>query len=342
MDRRSLLATAAALLAGCGQLPSTDTSPSPPGTGTASPSGTTTPSPSPTEEPAASPTTTPTDEPPQTESPTATETETETPALSEREERAERALTRAIDDLGRAVEAYVSNEGDSLADVDAATRAFSRPAVLSDLSDADDHITTARRLVSARQRPRLEAVENARRFLGLCIDTQPRLIAAFGLVEAGRENIDGQEEVGLENTTRDLRTERRNAEQSLSRIEAETDAARVAVVPAITESDYDAKVDQFAAEVDGFGGLADFFDRFLPAITALNDAERFDRVDRERRAREEGQAAADAFDTLETDLRAFAGELSDAGASLEAPATALADLAETKAADAREIVEDNS
>lgn len=339
MDRRSLLATAAALLAGCGQLPSTDTSTPSPGTGTATQApSTTTPPQSPTDEPVSSPTATATDEPTQTESPT----ETETPALSEREQRAERALRRAITELNRAVESYVGNEGDSLVDVDAATQAFSRPVVLSDLSDADDHITTARQLVSARQRPRLEAVENARRFLSLCIDTQPRLIAAFDLVETGREDIDNQREVALENTTRDLRAERRNAEQSLSRIEAETEASRVAVVPAIPEDDYDAKVAQFAAEVDGFGSLADFFDRFLPAVTALNDAERFDRVDRERRAREEGQAAADAFDTLATDLRAFAADLTDAGASLDAPATALADLAETKAADARELVEENS
>ena len=333
MDRRSVLAAAAALLAGCGQQPSTDTS-TPTGTATRTPTATS--SPSPTETPTASPTETA--EP--TETPTATETET--PELSEREERAAQALDRAISELSQAVSTYVGNAGDSLVDVSAATENFSRTAVLNDLSDADDDIEDARRLVSSRQEPRLEAVETARRFLRLCLDTQPRLIAAYGEAERARDAVESQRETEVEGATADLRDERQDAEAGFDSIESETDAERVSVVPAIPAGDYEAKVAQFGAEVDGFGSLADFFARFRPAIVDLNDAERFDRAERERRAREDGQAAADAFDALATDLRTFANDLTEAGVALRPLAADLADIAEMKAEDARELVEDNS
>jgi hypothetical protein len=340
MDRRSVLAATATLLAGCGQLPSTDTSTptSEPGTATQSPSPTETETPTET----TTETETPTETTTETETPTETATETETPELSEREERAAQELGRAVTELSQTVATYTGDADDSLVTVSAASRGFSRTAVLAELSDVDDHIEDARGLVSERQRPRLDAVETARRFLGLSTDTQPRLIAAFAAVGRARDAVAEQRESDLETATGDVREEREDAEDPFARIESETDAARVAVVPEIPESEYEAKVAQFGAEVDGFGTLADFLDRFLTAVDDLNDAERFDDGDRERRAREEGQAAADEFDALSAELQTFADGLSEAGASLEGPATDLADLAAEKAADAREIVEDNS
>ncbi len=342
MDRRSVLAAAVALLAGCGQSPSPDTSTSTTGTGTATqaPSSTVTPTQSPTATATEEPTATATEEP--TETTTPTETETETPELSEREERAAQELDRAISDLSQAVAAYTGSASESLVTVSAASRGFSRSAVLTELTDADDNIENARRLVSGRQQPRLAAVESARRFLRLSIDVQPRLIAAFGAAESARDAIAEQQASELETATRELREERGDAEDPLDRIESETDAASVSVVPEISESEYGAKVAQFAAEIDGFGSLADFFDRFLTAVAALNDAERFDRAEREARAREDGQAAADAFDALSSDLQSFADGLSEAGASLDDLANDLARLAAEKGDDAREIVEDNS
>lgn len=337
MDRRSVLAATVAFLAGCGQLPSTDTS-TPTGTATDTPTSTATPSRTPTESETAMPTATEEPTPTETETPTATET----PELSEREERAAREFDRATSELSQAVSAYAGSAGDSLVDVNAASSGFSRPAVLNELSDADDHIEDARRLASSRQQSRLAAVETARLFLGLCIDVQPRLIAAFGDAQSARDAIDNQRETEIESATNELRAERQDAERTLDRIVSETDASRVAVVPAIPASDYEAKVDQFGAEVEGFASLADFFDRFRPAVVDLNDAERFDRAESERRAREEGQAAADAFEALSTDLQSFADDLSEAGASLDGLATDLADLAATKAEAALEIVEDNS
>jgi hypothetical protein len=338
MDRRSVLAATATLLAGCGQLPSTETSTptSEPGTATQSPSTTETPTETATEAE------TPTETATETETPTETATETETPELSEREERAAQELGRAVTELSRTVATYTGDADDSLVTVSAASRGFSRTAVLAELSDVDDHIEDARGLVSERQRSRLDAVETARRFLGLSTDTQPRLIAAFAAVGRARDAVADQRESDLETATRDVREEREDAEGPFARIESETDAERVAVVPEIPESEYEAKVAQFGAEVDGFGTLADFLDRFLTAVDDLNDAERFDDGGRERRAREEGQAAADEFDALSSEVQTFADGLSEAGASLEGPATDLADLAAEKAADAREIVEDNS
>ncbi|AUV81688.1 hypothetical protein C2R22_08500 [Salinigranum rubrum] len=340
MDRRSVLAAAVALFAGCGQSPSPDTSTPTAGTGTATqaPSSTATP----TEEPTATATEEPTATATETEEPTETPTETETPELSEREERAAQELDRAISDLSQAVAAYTGNASDSLVTVSAASQGFSRAAVLTELTDADDNIENARRLVSGRQQPRLAAVESARRFLRLSIDVQPRLIAAFGATETARDAVVEQQESTLETATQDLREERDDAEEPLDRIESETDASGVSVVPEISESEYGAKVAQFGTEVDGFGSLADFFDRFLTAVADLNDAERFDRAEREPRAREDGQAAADAFDALASDLQAFVDGLSEAGASLEELAADLARIAAEKADDAREIVEDNS
>lgn len=338
MDRRSVLAATVTILAGCGQLPSTDTSTPTTETATDAPTPTTTSTSSPTESETATPTATEEPTPAETETPTATET----PELSEREERAARELDRAISELSQAVSTYTGSAGDSLVDVSASSRGFSRPAVLRDLSDADDHIEDARRLASSRQQPRLQAVETARLFLRLCIDTQPSLIAAFGDAQSARDAVEDQREAEIESATRELRDERADAEQTLGRIVSETDASRVSVVPAIPASDYEAKVDQFDAEVGGFASLADFFDRLRPAVVDLNDAERFDRADRERRAREEAQAAADAFEALSTDLQSFADDLPEAGTSLEGLASDLADIATTKAEDARELVEDNS
>jgi hypothetical protein len=317
-------------------LPSTETSTPPPTeTATGTPTGTPTPTATETERETETPTET------ETETETSTETETETPALSEEEEQAAQELRRAVGDLNEAVATYVGSDDGSLTDVTAADTGFSRVAVLGDLTDADDHIQAARSRASQRQQDRLTAVENARLFLGLSNDAQPRLVAAYDEGERARDAVDDQRESEIANATDALRSERSDAEGLLSRIESETSAENVAVVPAVPAEEYEAKVSQFRAEVDGFGSLADFLDRLREAVVDLNDAERFDRVDRERDARENAAEAAEAFETLADELESFAEELPDLATAIESLGTDLADLATTKAEDAREIEERN-
>jgi DNA repair exonuclease SbcCD ATPase subunit len=334
MDRRSFLVAALLSVAGCGQTPSDGTPTTAPSTETETPTATRT----------ATPTETPTAT--ETETPTATETETptatETPELSPQEERAAQELNAAIRELTQAVNTYAGSEGGSLTDVSAATRSFPRVPVLGDLSDVDDHIEAARSRVSARQQARFAAVVDARQFLGLCVPTQEELIAAFGEVQRGREAVDAENSDTVDSAARELRDRRRRANRQFTRITEETAAEQVSVVSALPVSEYEAKVGQFEAEIAGFGSLADFLDRFTVAIVNLNDAERFDRVEQERRARENAQAAATAFESLAADLRTFASELSEGGAALESISTALADLAEAKGENAREIESENS
>ena len=321
MDRRSFLAASAVVFAGCGQQPSTETS-------------------TPTETATQAPTETATDTP--TETATGTPTETETPELNDREQRAARALDRAITELTQAVATYAGASGDSVVDVSAATTSFSRVAVVAAISDADDHIERARTTASGRQQPRLAAVVDAREFLSLSTEVQRRVIAAFEELQRARDAVDDEQEGTIESATRELRSQRDRADDSLTDLVDGTSAETVSVVPAIPSADYEAKVAQFGAEIDGFGSLADFLNRLLAAVVDLNAAERFDRVESERMARERARQAAEAFEALTTELREFVSTLPEGGAALEAPSTDLADIAESKAAKARELEEDNS
>ena len=334
MDRRSFLTVSAAFLAGCGQLPSSDSTPTATETPTATPTATATPTDTPTE--TESPTAT------ETETATDTPTETETPELSAREENAALAFDRAIEELNQAVYTYAGSEGGSLLDVSAAAGSFPRVPVIGDISDADDYIEDARASASERQQPRLAAIVEARRFLSLGVDTQSRVIAAFDEAERARDALDDEREGDIESAARDLRDERRRAVRSFQTIQEETSAENVSVIPAIPATDYEAKVGQFDAEIGGLESLADFFDRLREAVADLNDAQRFDRVESERNARTRAQEAAEAFETLATELDEFATELPDGGAAIGDLATDLADIAAAKAEEAREIEADNS
>ena len=333
MDRRSFIALSAAVLAGCGQQPSTDTS---------TPTATATDTPTATATATSTPTATATDTPTETPTDTPTPTETETPELSEREEQAAQALSLAIRDLNEAVYTYAGSQGGSLLDVSAATESFPRIQVIGDISDADDYIEDARATASGRQQPRLAAVEDARQFLRICLQIQERVIAAYGEAERARDAVDSEQAGTIEAATGDLRNERRRAQPPFADIESETSAETVSVLPSIPAEEYEAKVAQFDAEIDGFGSLADFLDRLHDAVVDLNDAERFDRVERERTARERAQQAAEAFEALTTELDEFASNLTEAGAALEGISTDLVDIAEAKAEKAREIEEDNA
>jgi uncharacterized phage infection (PIP) family protein YhgE len=331
MDRRSFVVAAVLALAGCGQSPATETS-TETGTATATP----------TAAPTSTPTETPTDTPTETPTETPTDTPTETPELSQREQRAATALTNATRDLTQAIDAYVGEDGDSLADVSAASESFDRIRVISAISDADDHLETARDTASSRQQARLAGVEDAREFLRLSVDAQTALVEAYGEVERGRDGVDDEDADTVESAVRGLRDSRRSAETWITRITEQTDAEPVSAVPALPVSEYEAKVGQFEAELAGFESLGGFLDRLREAVATLNDAERFDRVEQERRARENAQEAATAFDSVASELRTFAADLSEGGAALEGISTELADIAEAKAETAREIEEDNS
>jgi hypothetical protein len=328
------LAASVFALAGCNQSPSTetatatDTDTATETASTATPTATVEPTPSPTD----------TDTPTETAEPT----ETETPELSPREEQAAEAMDRAIRELTRAVNSYADQANGSLLDVSAASRSFTRITVLGDISDADDHISDARPRASERQRARLAGIEDARQFLRISVDVQTAVIEAYGDAQQGREALDEEQDGGIDTASGSLRDNQRRANQRLTTLTEETAAEPVSVVPALPTSEYEAKVSQFTAEVDGFASLADFFDRLEVAVVDLNDAERFDRVENESRARENAREAAEAFETLETELRTFVSNLSESGASLEGLSTDLADLAAAKAEKAREIEADNA
>ena len=335
MDRRSFVAAALLTVAGCGQSPTTET---PTATGTATETPTQTATSTATE----TPTETATETPTQTATETPTETATETPELSQREERAATALTNATRELTQAIGTYVGEDNDSLVDVSAASESFDRIQVIGDISDADNHLETARDTASSRQQARLAGVEDAREFLRLSVDAQTALIETYGHVERGRDAVSDENADAVESAIRSLRDSRRRAERWFTRITEQTDAEPVSVVPALPVSEYEAKVGQFEAELAGFESLREFLDRLRAAVATLSDAKRFDRVDRERRAREEAQEAATAFESVASELQTFAADLSEAGAALEGISTELADVAAIKAETAREIEEDNS
>lgn len=341
MQRRSFLIASSVILAGCNRLPSTTPSPSD-GTGTATTQPGETATSSPTETGTA--TDTETESPTDTETPTetATDTETQTPELSDREQRAREELQRGLRELNTAVYTYAKRENGSLLDVSAATTGFPRIQVIGDIADADDSIDKARSLASQRQQPRVAAAEEARRFLTLAVDVQTRLIAAYGQASRARDAVVDEADGTIEKATRELRDKRRQANTPFESIQAETDATDVSIVPAIPTSDYEGKVAQFETEIDGFASLANFFDRLREAVVALNDAERFDRVESERQARESAREAATAFESLASDLEEFANDLSARGEAIEGLANDLADIAAGKAQKARKIEEENS
>ena len=340
MNRRSLLALSAALFAGCGQTPIGDTPTAQPTTSTPTDRPTATATGTRTASPTPSPTETTTET--ETETETGTPTETATPELSEREQRAARALDRAIQELNQAVDTYTGSAGDSLLDVSASTDGFSRVAVIADISDADDPLEEARTSASRRQQSRLAAVEEARRFLSLAVGVQTRVIAAFDETVRGRDAVDDERERSIESAVQDLRQERNRAERTFTDLREETTVENVSVVPTIPTAEYEEKVAQFEAEIGGFGSLAEFLDRLLPAVETLQDAREYDDSGSEGRARDRAQEAAEAFETVATELREFASDLTDAGAALEGLATGLADVAATKAQRARRIEEANS
>jgi hypothetical protein len=325
MNRRSLLALSAIFLAGCGQSPSTGTS-------------TTTGTESPTETATGTDTSTKTNTPTETDTPT----ETATPELSDREQAAAEALDRAVRELNQAVADYTGSNGESLLDVSAGSNPVPRVSVLGELRDAREDIQEARENASGRQQPRIEAIEEARQFISLCLDTQTRLIAAYEELVRAREAVDNEAAGTIGAAVTEIRDERGRAERTFTTIQEETSADTVSVVPAIPTDDYEGKVAQFTAELDGFASLIDFLDRLREATVDLNDAERFDRVENENRARDRAGEAAEAFEALTTELREFASNLPEAGSSLVSVSNDLADIAETKAEKAREIQEENS
>lgn len=337
MNRRAFLVSSLLLGAGCNQVPSIDTS-TPPGTGTA----TVAPEETPTQTPSPTAADTPTETPTETETESPTPTETETPAYNDLEQRAALELDRALGDLRDAVAAYAGSQGDSILDVSAATRSFSRVSVISDLAEADDHLEVARTRASRRQQARLAAVEDARQFIRLCVDAQSAVIAAFGEVQRGQEGVEQEREDTIESARRALVEDRRTAETRLTRVLDETDPEPVSVLGAIPAEEYESKMDQFAAEISGFSSLETFFERFYDAVVELNAAQRYDNVDNEALARRSAQRAVEAFESLATDLDSFVSDLPEGGASLTDVSSALADIAREKAERAREIQSRNT
>lgn len=335
MNRRSFVVTALLAIAGCGQTPTTET---PSSTATEAPTATPTATRTPTETPTETATETPTDTP--TETPT--ETSTETPELSPREERAASALSTATRELTDAVRAYIGTSDGSLTDVSAASGSFDRIQVINAIADADDHIERAQDTASERQQARLTGVEDAREFLRLSVDAQTALVQSYEQVERGRDAVSEEQGEEVESAVRSLQDRRRRASMWVTRITEQTAADAVSVVPALPVSEYEAKLGQFEAEVAGFESLGGFLDRLAVAIETLADADRFDRVDQERRARENAREAATAFESIASELRTFAADLPEGGAALDGISTELADIADTKAETAREIEEDNS
>ncbi|AUV84154.1 hypothetical protein C2R22_21485 (plasmid) [Salinigranum rubrum] len=78
------------------------------------------------------------------------------------------------------------------------------------------------------------------------------------------------------------------------------------------------------------------------AIGELNDAQRFDRVDRERSARESAQRAVEDFERLSREIQTFLDNLSESGASLRELTNSLIEISENKRELASEILEQNS
>ncbi|WP_162562606.1 hypothetical protein [Salinigranum rubrum] len=237
---------------------------------------------------------------------------------------------------------YAKTEGGSLLDISASTDTFPRVSVVQEISDAQGEISDAKPLVSDRQRPTFDQVITARKFLSYCTQIQTYIIEAYSQVVNGRDGVENEREGAIESAVVALEDNTEDATRFLTRIRSETTAEEVSIVPAIPAEDYTAKVAQFDAEISGFEALSGFLESMREAIGELNDAQRFDRVDRERSARESAQRAVEDFERLSREIQTFLDNLSESGASLRELTNSLIEISENKRELASEILEQNS
>jgi hypothetical protein len=317
MHRRTVLALLTGLVAGCNAQDDTTATP--------------TPTPTPTEAP------TPTATPTETPTPTPTPTETGTPTPGGPERAGNEAIAEVEKTLNSAVATYGGVDSDSIMGVDASATDFRGRLIDNSLREAREELETAReRAVTREQQRTVERLAVAIRFLELAAATQTSLGNAYFSLDRARAEIDAEEGVEARDHLDSMENERRFAAQSLGRLRSETDAASVTVIESIDTADYEAKVEQFGAEIAAM-------DRINPRVETLSravgrlDVARAQEANNSDSATDTASRAVDELTDALAALRTFLEGLSTAADSLAPITQQLIDVGEAKLADAREI-----
>lgn len=294
MRRRRLLASIALSLgiAGC-QTPETTTPTDEPArtstttrTETATPTDTPTsvPTATETETPTATETDTPTETPTETE--TDTPTETATPEPSPAEQEAAERIEAARADLQAALDGYTEQGEDAttLLEVSAAATEFEWPAVTNPVGDARSDLDGVPDIAAEEQLATAEDLREVATFLELAARTQAPLGKAHDATTTARQWWYDEKFSFMGRQVDRMETRRDEAEDLLSDLQDETDAASMTAFEPIDEGTYEDKIDQFDAELETLSDLPDLFedletalDRFGGAVEAW-DAEEWSRA----------------------------------------------------------------
>jgi hypothetical protein len=287
------------------------------------------------------PDSTPTDQP--TETPEATETESPTETereLSAEEEEAEQRLQEADDYIGDALDTYASTgDAESFLDVRASGGRFDWPPVERAASQAREPISAARNKGNAEQRERAAALSRIRGVIVQAARAQSALGKAYPSFERIHEgylaerfgDVSGERDAFTSATSEaDSRLE--NALEQFQPADAES-------CEALSQADYEAKLEQLRAERDAFTGLAGTFEPLIRGMRNFKDgvgsfvSERWtpandsfttaaDRVSSSGDALSDDDVGDEAFDTLYGELESVVDAI--AGASTPLAEAALA------------------
>ena len=248
--RRLLVVGSSVLLAGCGGQSSDDNrfAQQTPGSGTATPAN--------QQDAPSTETEARTDTPVETTTETETETETETPTETEEEEpTGEDALVAAEEALIAAVSEYHDPVfGNSIVEVDAATETFTPALVRNQLERAEDHLVRAADSITVEYSSVVE--------LRAYVDFLDRLVAAqravsdvYGDIDSAMVALSEEDFSGADGPITFLDRTVENARTVVETLESETDSEAVTAIGPVTTDEYEAKIEQLHAELDGFGEL---------------------------------------------------------------------------------------
>jgi hypothetical protein len=311
MERRPFLALLTAAVAGC-----SSTEPS-----------------TPTVAPTEVPTDTPTETPAPTDTPTATATETPTPTA------AESAIDEVRSTLG-AVLAQYRGPGETILATDASATGFDDRQVEIGVQEAKRELGTAREeAATERQEQVVERLDTVRRFLGTAAETQVGLVGAYRRAQNVRGSLAAENGTAARESIHEMDIQRQIARGPYRTMIEETNAGATEALSGLDASTYQAKREQFDAEIRAFGALRGPLDTFAGGIGQLEAAVAIRRNGSTARAERTAERAADQLDSASASLTTVTERLGSPADSLIPLSRTLSDLAATKAASTRERFE---
>lgn len=263
MDRRAFLAAGVTLLAGCGQGGDPPTSPSPSPTTVSS-----------------SPTATPTATPTQTATPTESDTPTET--VTSAPDPRDRLLDEAAGYLSESVDAYAEN-GRPQGHLTGVTAdvSVSKSDVRSPLHEARDAFSELGEMdLSGARDERLSRLRGAHWFLWWLPSTHDAVRRTYRTATDVWSDVQDRDWFSAKNSAKSIRERSSDAAAELAKIDEDSDPGDADSFDRLSPGDYEAKLDQFDAELSGARSLGEAleamvagFEQYESGQTGYEDAD---------------------------------------------------------------------